>query len=194
VIVTRALPNLVSTHTMTPSAPPPAITRAIVCASITDHPQSSAGRSRWAVGWCGCHSNRGGGLRPARWVCVSSLLFTPSRVDSAEADRLVARDSASAHMPVLRLLRACGITAPPPARYFPFVRFFVRCLLCQTAARDRRRTNADQVGDYSRPPFAPGAHHYHLFSSISQRDDPAMGTRKPPVLTCQTASVVVRAR
>ncbi len=39
-----------------------------------------------------------------------------TRVDSAEADRLVARDSASAGTSVLRLMRACGITAPPPAR------------------------------------------------------------------------------
>jgi len=26
---------------------------------------------------CGCNSDRGGGLRPAWWICVSSLLFTP---------------------------------------------------------------------------------------------------------------------
>jgi hypothetical protein len=36
-----------------------------------------------------------------------------TRVDSAEADRLVARDSASARTSVLQLMRPCGITAPP---------------------------------------------------------------------------------
>jgi hypothetical protein len=29
----------------------------------------------------------GGGLRLARWCCVSSLLFTPDWVDSAEAEK-----------------------------------------------------------------------------------------------------------
>ena len=42
------------------------------------------------------HSDRVGGLRPARWSCVSSLVFTPDWVDGAEAERVGSQESASA--------------------------------------------------------------------------------------------------
>ena len=44
----------------------------------------------------GFHSDRMGGLRPARWSCVSSLVFTPDWVDGAEAERVGSQESASA--------------------------------------------------------------------------------------------------
>ncbi|MDQ3763538.1 MAG: hypothetical protein M3460_18490 [Actinomycetota bacterium] len=74
-------------------------------------------------------------------------------VDSAEADRLVAMDSASARMTDMRFVRACGIAAPPGA--FSCGLSLLRCLLLQAAAAtaqsvmahwDKRAASASPAG------------------------------------------------
>ena len=71
-----------------------------------------------AVGVClvSFHSCRGGGLRLARWVWVSSLLFTPDSGGQRRSGQVGSQRSASARTSVLELMRACGITTPPPVR------------------------------------------------------------------------------
>jgi hypothetical protein len=73
---------------------------------------------------CGCYCDRVGGLRPARETCVSSLLFTPDWVDSAEADKVGSQESASARTSLLCFMRACEINAPPGCVLAPFRPFF----------------------------------------------------------------------
>jgi hypothetical protein len=57
------------------------------------------------------------GLAPLRHHVLSFSLFTPTLgVDSAEADKVGSRESASARTSPWRFIRARDIAAPPPAR------------------------------------------------------------------------------
>jgi hypothetical protein len=56
-------------------------------------------------------------LRPLRWPCVFSLLFTPSWCGQRRSGQVGSQDSASARTSVFLFMRTCGIAAPPSARF-----------------------------------------------------------------------------
>jgi hypothetical protein len=74
-------------------------------------------------------------------------------VDSAEADRLVARDSASARTPVSRFMRACGITVPLRRVKLPLGSLSWGVLLQAAAATAQPIPASSQI----RPAAAPSA-------------------------------------
>lgn len=87
---------------------------------------------------------------------LSFSLFTPnSGVDSTEADRLVAMESASARTLVMRFVRACGIAAPPWVRNscIPQRSYNWFCLLQASAATAQPVTASSHI----RPTPAPSA-------------------------------------
>jgi hypothetical protein len=56
-------------------------------------------------------------LRPLRWPCVFSLLFTPSRCGQRRSGQVGSQDSASARTPTFLFMKARCIAAPPSARF-----------------------------------------------------------------------------
>src|SRR5918998_5325543 len=110
-------------------------------------------------------TGQGGCARPggSAYPHYCSLL---TRVDSAEAHRLVARDSASARMSVLQLMRACGITAPPRRGEFIFCASLLRGVFIAGCGSHRRSAQDRPAGTRS----------FRIWGRFARSAESAIGT------------------